>query len=80
MPEDDREDPVGEEGDAGDDRVQGHVKGEPGPEVWFGILEQWPQIHRAQIPSPLPLKGREDTTRQVEIIWTRKLPPYTPLE
>jgi hypothetical protein len=33
MPEDDREDPVGEEGDAGDDRVQGHVKGEAGPEV-----------------------------------------------
>jgi hypothetical protein len=44
MPEDDREDPVGEEGDTGDDRVQRHVKGEAGPEVWFGILEQWPQI------------------------------------
>ncbi len=34
MPEDDREDPVGKEGDAGDDRVQRHVKGEAGPEVW----------------------------------------------
>ncbi len=44
LPEDDREDPVGKEGDAGDDRVQGHVKGEAGPEVWFGIVEQWPQI------------------------------------
>ncbi len=58
MPEDDREDPVGKEGDAGDDRVQRHVEGEAGP--GFGILEQWPQIHRARIPSPLPLTCRED--------------------
>jgi hypothetical protein len=48
MPEDDREDPVGKEGDAGDDRVQGHVEGEAGPEVW----------HRRTVASNSPNQRR----------------------